>query len=300
MFLFSDKTQIARSKSGKVIIHGIGDPDSKRNIVTRDLNVDLLKGLSFIKGQRNGKTINITIKTIQSISLTQVEGVSHVRLLEKDYESFFMAAANWFLNFQDENGGWKVNVKRAIRKGMEAQPGWYSAMGQGQAISLLSRVYQYTKDDRYLDAALKATIVFSRKSLENGVKADLFGMPWYEEYPTQPPSFVLNGFMFSLFGLYDLWKIAGDMRGANAKQLFLEGFKTLENMIPLYDNGHGTYYDLRHISMPGISPNRARWQYHRVHLEQLTALLSIRESKILDEVLKRWVGYVSGILSRHN
>ena len=256
--------------------------------------------MSYVEGQRNGNTIEITIKRIQSIALTQVEGISHVRLLDTDYESFFVAAANWFLNSQDENGGWKVNVRRAIRKGMEAQPGWYSAMGQGQAISLLTRVYLYTKDDRYLNAALKATSVFHKMSSEHGVRAELFGMPWYEEYPTKPPSYVLNGFMFSLFGLYDLWKISSDLRGSDAKQLFLDGFKTLETMIPLFDNGFGTFYDLRHLSMPGISPNRARWQYHRVHLEQLTALLSIRESKILKEVNKRWVGYVSGVLSRHN
>ncbi len=27
---------------------------------------------------------------------------------------------------------------------------------------------------------------------------------WYEEYPTSPPTFVLNGFMYSLLGLFDL------------------------------------------------------------------------------------------------
>jgi len=282
------------------ITHGLGKNPEGRSFITRDLNVDLMKGLSFIKGQRNGKTISITIEKILDITSKEWNSISKIILLDKDYEAIFLAAANWFINFQDDSGGWKVYVKRVIRKGMEASPGWYSAMGQGQAISLLSRVYLHTKDEKYLNAAMKATIVFHRMSSDHGVKADLFGSPWYEEYPTTPPSFVLNGFIFSLFGLYDLWKIGGDIRGANAQKLFLDGFQTLEKMIPLYDNGHGTFYDLRHISIPGISPNRARWQYHKVHLEQLNALISIKESEILTDVLKRWVGYTSGILSRHN
>ncbi|XP_066935866.1 D-glucuronyl C5-epimerase-like [Clytia hemisphaerica] len=295
----TDNSQILRSQDGKTITHGLGKL-TKRTLLTRDLSVDLLKGLSFIEGGRNGKTVDIMLKKIISITITKVEGVSELLLLDKDFVSYFMAAADWFVKFQDESGGWKVNVKRKICNRMEAAPGWYSAMGQGQAISLLTRVYLHTKKEKYLDAALKATLVFHRTSTENGVKADLFGLPWYEEYPTQAPSYVLNGFMFSLFGLYDLWKVAGDSRGGTAQHLFNDGFTTLEKMIPLYDNGHGTFYDLRHLSIPGISPNRARWQYHRVHLEQLTALLSIKESKVLKEVLQRWTGYVSGILSRHN
>lgn len=31
----------------------------------------------------------------------------------------------------------------------------------------------------------------------------LFGHVWFEEYPTTPGSFVLNGFMYSLIGLHD-------------------------------------------------------------------------------------------------
>lgn len=30
------------------------------------------------------------------------------------------------------------------------------------------------------------------------------GFVWYEEYPTTPSLFVLNGFIYSLLGLYDL------------------------------------------------------------------------------------------------
>ena len=42
-------------------------------------------------------------------------------------------------------------------------------------------------------------------SKEGGVATKLFQQfDWLEEYPSNPPSFVLNGFMFAIFGLHDL------------------------------------------------------------------------------------------------
>ena len=42
-------------------------------------------------------------------------------------------------------------------------------------------------------------------SVQGGVLAMFDGKhPWYEEYSTTPSLFVLNGFLFSLMGLYDL------------------------------------------------------------------------------------------------
>ena len=58
---------------------------------------------------------------------------------------------------------------------------------------------------RYLKSALNALSLFSVPSSEGGFLASFLGrVPWYEEYPTDPPTFVLNGFMYSLMGLVDL------------------------------------------------------------------------------------------------
>lgn len=72
----------------------------------------------------------------------------------------------------------------------------------------------------------------------------LFGRAWFEEYPTTPGSFVLNGFLYSLLGLYDLASI--NRNGTNkSRQLYDEGMATLKEMLPLYDTGSGSIYDLR-------------------------------------------------------
>lgn len=71
----------------------------------------------------------------------------------------------------------------------------------------------------------------------------------YEEYPTTPPSFVLNGFIYSLLGLYDLNSTAPSNIGREAGQLFNQGMLSLKKMLLLYDTGSGTSYDLRHLSL---------------------------------------------------
>lgn len=78
-------------------------------------------------------------------------------------------------------------------------------MGQGHGMSLLARAYYQSKKPEYLKAGLLSLRPFHADSSHGGVLAHFMGsLPWYEEYPTQPPSFVLNGFVYSLIGLYDL------------------------------------------------------------------------------------------------
>lgn len=62
-------------------------------------------------------------------------------------------------------------------------------------------------------------------------------------------TFVLNGFIYSLIGLYDAWKLCGDEQ--KAKELYLEGLSSLKKMLPLFDAGSGSFYDLRHASLNG-------------------------------------------------
>ena len=59
----------------------------------------------------------------------------------------------------------------------------------------------------------------------------------YEEYPTTPPLFVLNGFIYSLFGLYDLAQLGEGEMKVTAQKLYDEGMKSLKVMLPLFDSG---------------------------------------------------------------
>lgn len=126
-----------------------------------------------------------------------------------------------------------------------------------------------------------------------------FQVPWYEEYPTQPPSFVLNGFIYSLIGLYDLLTLAPSLQAREATVLFTQGMKSLKKLLLAFDTGSGTNYDLRHLTL-GCSPNIARWDYHATHVNQLLLLATIDKDPLLSTTAARWVGYMSGKRAPHN
>ena len=164
----------------------------------------------------------------------------------------FFHGADWFLENQDGSGGWPSQVvfnkeRRKYPGAEEVGAGWYGAMCQGQAISVLVRAYHQSGDEEYLRAALQATKVFSIPSSQGGVKAVFLDKyPWYEEYPTNPPTFILNGFMYSLLGLFDLKSVSSNH---DVSSLYKAGLESLVALLPLYDSGASTFYDLRHFTM---------------------------------------------------
>lgn len=73
----------------------------------------------------------------------------------------------------------------------------------------------------------------------------------------------------------------------------------LKGMLPLYDTGSGTTYDLRHFTL-GVAPNIARWDYHTTHVNQLLLLTTLDDASILDNTAKRWLSYLKGKRAPHN
>lgn len=224
----------------------------------------------------------------------------NVTLMQNNHETAFLASARWMLKNQDKKGGWPIPVQRKIKTGVQLKPGWYSAMAQGHAISLLVRAHHFTKDKKYLNAAKEATKLFHVLSKDNGILAVFMNKyKWYEEYPMTPSLFVLNGFLYSLMGLYDLKETLPQDERSEVKKLFQDGMTSLRAMILMYDSGSGTIYDLRHLTM-GVEPNLARWDYHATHVNQLTWVTMINDDPLYKNVLKRWQGYFKGIRAKHN
>ncbi len=281
-------------RRGRDIIHGLG-PISKWRHITRNLLIDYRKGITLNKREAFRKTKE-TITMVKSISINGNGRLDNITLSTYDHMTHFMDAANWLLRNQDTNGGWPTDAERKLDDDMDPlPPGWYSAMAQGQAISTLTRAYTFTKDYTYLQAALQATKLYTIPSSEGGVLAKFMDIyPWYEEYPTTPSSFVLNGFMFSLIGLYDLKCTADEEEGREAARLYEEGINSMKHMLHLYDTGSGSIYDLRHVTLHK-APNLARWGYHSTHIAQLQLLSSVNSDPIFKTTLDRWIGYTKGI-----
>ncbi|KAK3509677.1 hypothetical protein QTP70_008425 [Hemibagrus guttatus] len=283
----------------RTITYGIG-PRSAWTTVTRDLLTDLRKGI----GLSNTKAVKATKTMPRRVVRMVLHGrgaIDNVSISTTAHMAAFFAASDWLVKNQDERGGWPIMVTRKLGEGFRPlEPGWYSAMAQGQAMSTLVRAYLLTKDETYLKAALRATGPYKVPSEKHGVKAVFMNKyDWYEEYPTTPSSFVLNGFIYSLIGLYDLAQTASERDGREAARLYAKGMESLKAMVPLYDTGSGTIYDLRHF-MLGTAPNLARWDYHTTHINQLQLLASIDDSPIFRDVAKRWKSYMKGGRAKHN
>jgi hypothetical protein len=108
--------------------------------------------------------------------------------------------------------------------------------------------------------------------------------PVLQEYPTHPPAHVLNGWIFALWGLYDV-AIAGGELSEGAHDAFSRGVDTLAARLPLYNTGwNWSRYDLfPHPLVHVTSPF-----YHRLHVEQLHALHALVPRQVFRETAERW------------
>lgn len=204
-----------------------------------------------------------------------------------EYKQRCLKVCEWLINNISDSGIWEHRVEYRCKVVDEViLPPWGSAMVQGEAISLLFRGYHLNNDKRYLECAEKALRPYYISVADGGILESFMGLPFYEEYPTKIPSMVLNGFMFSLFGLYDLSCIQGS-HSEDAKRLFESGVDTLEKILPMYEGGYCSRYDLAYIT---AAPRQGHKDplYHRIHVNQLIALNSIRRSKVFEHYIQEW------------
>jgi hypothetical protein len=168
---------------------------------------------------------------------------------------------------------------------------WLSAMAQGQCASLLVRIGLEVDDGRLIESAAAGLEPMRVLTKEGGVSARLGEGIFLEEYPTDPPSFVLNGGIFAIWGVYDVWRGLGDDR---AESLFREAHETLCDSIERWDTGFWSRYDL----YPHPIVNVASPSYHALHIDQLTAEDSLSSSAVLRETLARFRAYSDSPIRR--
>jgi heparosan-N-sulfate-glucuronate 5-epimerase len=210
----------------------------------------------------------------------------------------FLKMADWLVAHQDVRYGcWYYDFDFVYLTLDEtiSKP-WISGMGQGLAISVMTRAYFLTKDPKFVRVAERALLPFHKDVETGGIKraffptTDIAGtseLVFYEEYPTKrTPSFTLNGFMFALVGLCDL----ADLMNEDAGSLFRQGLQTLKTVLPLYDLGDGSSYDLGHLTHP---PNKAHRDagYHLIHITLLNALGTVTGDQILLGYRDHWNSY---------
>lgn len=200
---------------------------------------------------------------------------------DKDKQQFLILC-NWLLEHQDESGGWDT-----WQPFQRPQYSKYSAMTQGQGLSVLSRALKLTNDSRFQQAAEKAFNLFLIGAEEGGVTYFEGDAVFLEEAPSQPRNTVLNGWIFALFGLYD-YNLAVDQAGV--RDIFERSIDTLAQHLAGYDSGYWSYYD----SQKRVSSHF----YHRLHVSQLEALSLISENPVFEEYHQRWMDFEDKFINR--
>ena len=112
---------------------------------------------------------------------------------------------------------------------------------------------------------------------------------WYEEYPATPPLRVLNGHVYTLFGVADYARVTGDpeahdrwRRAAATAHAHLEGF----------DLGYWSAYDLR-----WREPAALHYQKN-IHIPQLRILGQLTGDPSFGAMADRWERQARSVVSR--
>lgn len=169
-----------------------------------------------------------------------------------------------------------VDIKEG---GCRLKTPWISAMSQGLALSVLVRAHRLGWGSPELIELCRAAIrVYEKDVTDGGIRSFEHGQVLYEEYPSYPLPRVLDGFLFGLLGLYDLWIETGE---PIAKELFEKGISGLVHKIEFwnYDDKWSWYGLHRYLCPP---------HYHNLNRLLLSALANITGEKLLSRYAEAW------------
>lgn len=221
-------------------------------------------------------------KIYNPVHICQYALENHVLLLQtgkQKYRDTFLKQADWLIKHQ-EDGKWYHHYEIKERN---LKAPWVSAMAQGQSISVLLRAWQLTEKSQYLEAAQKAFGTLKIPIDCDGVAYKGKVGTWFEEFPNPlAPSHVMNGHIFALFGIWDMYRVTHD---PDAFRLFDEGVSVLKTDIGKYDIGFWVLYDQQN---PNGLLNNA---YLGLEIEQLKVMHALTKDSIFSKYLVRWENY---------
>lgn len=167
---------------------------------------------------------------------------------------------------------------------------WFGGMAQGTALTAYAHMYEVTGSDHYRELADQVFRSFTnvRRTTGDIWTTVITGTPteftdsedepehfWIEEYPTDPPNHVLNGFVVGLFGLYDYWLHVG---GQESEDVLQAALTTVEDHID-------EYREPDDISWYALSRDyRGNVHYHSTHINQFELLYALSDEEYFEEM----------------
>ncbi len=229
----------------------------------------------------NGIPLNTTIANVEAyfpISIFQYGlGLYDLFLSTKDNKYYleFMKIVDWTVNNIDENGMWDC-MKKLNDEAHETQ----SSMCQSEGVSILLRAFVSTKDDKYFNLAKRAIDFMIKPTCDGGTAIYDGDNIYFQEYVSEYNLTVLNGWIFSIFGLYDFTLVSNEKK---YKKILDKTIETLSKTLIKYDRGFWSDYDLKGtIASPA---------YHDLHIRQLKLLYDLFNINEFDAYANKWAKY---------
>lgn len=216
------------------------------------------------------------------------------------HRDHFLRIADWFMDHRtdDQRLGsyWLTEIPKPE---YNVHRPWKSAFSQSRAISVLLRAWQLTDHEGYKEIADKALIPFSFDISEGGVSVDRpKNKTIYEEYVAAVPTRVLDGHMFSLFGLQEY--IRAVPMGKEPEQhtmaldLFDEGLQGLKIWLPEYDLGYWIRFN--NCDLPGYPRfDPCTIGYLKLVVVQLRTLYGISGESVLNDYANKFESYLTPV-----
>ena len=243
------------------------EPDFKK--YTQNIKLDSL-GVLLENGQYHPT----------AIGKLAIKAINNYKISKSQYSlSVFLNQLNWVEKnfYEKENYGFWYFTQPAPLYHLEE--GWTSAFTQGTLLNVCLEAYRLTKDKKYailIEKALKGFLVpieyggFMRHWDKNEL--------WFEEYSTKRPSRVLNGTIYGLVGVYNVYK---DLGSELAQKIFESGVSTIKNHLEDYDAKYTSRYSLADWKNEVSKEN-----YHEGHVIQLLWLYKITKDPIFKKYAK--------------
>ncbi len=205
----------------------------------------------------------------------------------QQYLDHFYDQAEWFV----KNAFYKNDHEIAVWEyhfpwSHDLIPPWISSLAQSTALSTLLRAWLMSGEQRFLDVALCAFNSMDTEIEDGGVKHSTKDGVTFEESAILPANTVLNGFIFSIWGVLEFFIATGDPR---AMELVKISADTLIQLLPKYDLGFWSRYHL--YNSKTMLPSVSSTFYHNVHVAQLDVMGHLLPNAAFKSTASRWGKY---------
>ncbi len=203
---------------------------------------------------------------------------------KEEYKKIFLNTLNWFSsNYIETKDLGYIWIYDYDSKWYEVKKPWISAMAQGEISSCFIRGYLLTNNKSYLEFAEKSFISMIIPVEKGGLARINSNGIWLEEVPSKNPSYILNGFVFAIFGIYDLFMITKKKKYYDVLNLSIN---RLKKDLEKFDSKYWSYYDLMY-KVPTKS------EYHSIHINQLKKLYDITSDNFFLKYYEKFSNYVT-------